>query len=84
MMRLLTFALFFRKKPGSQSRGRAVDSRANVSLLLLLCCPSSAGGNTDEHYDNTPMQYSAIFHCCKNANFLMKNSDIFLFFLHQT
>ena len=28
----------------------------------------------------TPMQYTAIFHGCKNDNFQMKNSDIFLIF----
>ena len=32
------------------------------------------------HYANTPMQYSAIYHGCKNDNFPMKNSDIFLTF----
>ena len=32
------------------------------------------------HYDNTPMQYTAIFHGCKNLNFQMKKCDIFLFF----
>ena len=31
------------------------------------------------HYANTPMQYTAIFHGCKNDNFQMKNYDIFLF-----
>ena len=30
------------------------------------------------HYDNTPMQYIAIFHGCKNVNFQMKNCNIFL------
>ena len=29
------------------------------------------------HYENTPMQYSAIFHGYKNDNFQMKNCDIF-------
>ena len=33
------------------------------------------------HYANTPMQYTAIFHCCKNVNFQMKNSNIFHFLL---
>ena len=28
------------------------------------------------HYDDTPMQYTAIFHGCKNGNFQMKNYDI--------
>ena len=32
------------------------------------------------HYENTPMQYTAIFHGCENVNFQMKNYDIFLFF----
>ena len=31
------------------------------------------------HYANTPMQYTAIFHGCKNFNFQMKNY-IFLIF----
>ena len=32
------------------------------------------------HYENTPMQYTAIFHGCKNDNFQMKNVDNFLIF----
>ena len=32
-----------------------------------------------KHYANTPMQYTAIFHGCKNVNFQMKNYNIFLF-----
>ena len=32
------------------------------------------------HYDNTPMQYIAIFHGCKNDNFQVKDCDIFLIF----
>ena len=32
------------------------------------------------HYANTPMQYTAIFHCCKNVNFQMIFFNIFLFF----
>ena len=31
------------------------------------------------YYDNTPMQYTAIFHGCKKVNLQMKNSNIFLF-----
>ena len=31
------------------------------------------------HYENTPMQYTAIFHGCKNHNFQIKNVIIFLF-----
>ena len=32
------------------------------------------------HYDNTAMQYTAIFHGCKSDNFQMKNCDSFLKF----
>ena len=30
------------------------------------------------HDENTPMQYTVIFHSCKNNNFQMKNCDTFL------
>ena len=32
------------------------------------------------HYANTPMQYTAIFHRCKNVNFQIKKCNIFLNF----
>ena len=32
------------------------------------------------HYDNTPMQYTAILKGCKYGNFQMKNCDFFLIF----
>ena len=32
------------------------------------------------HYENTSIQYTAIFHGCKNVNFQMKFFDIFLIF----
>ena len=32
------------------------------------------------HYANTSMQYTAIFHDCKNVNFQMKIYNIFLIF----
>ena len=31
-------------------------------------------------YANTPVQYTAIIHSCKNVNFQMRNCDIFLIF----
>ena len=36
-------------------------------------------GKTDprEHYENTPMQYTAIFHGCTNHNFQLKMFDHF-------
>ena len=33
-----------------------------------------------DHYDNMPMQYSAIIHDCKNENFYRKYYDIFQIF----
>ena len=38
------------------------------------------GGDCKSHYENTPMQYTSIFHSCKNDNFQMKNCDVFLIF----
>ena len=32
------------------------------------------------HYENTPVQYTVIFHGCKNDYFQMKKYDIFLIF----
>ena len=32
------------------------------------------------HYANMSVQYTAIFHGCKNDNFQMKSFDIFLIF----
>ena len=32
------------------------------------------------HYDNKPIQYTAIFHGCKNGNFQMKKCHSFLIF----
>ena len=37
-------------------------------------------GDNGEHYENTPIQYTVIFHGCKNDSFQMKNSDTFLKF----
>ena len=34
-----------------------------------------------KHYTNTPMQYTEIFHGCKNVNFQMKFFNIFLILL---
>ena len=48
------------------------------SLYVAWACFRNE--NIEWHYANTPMQYTAIFHGCKNENFQMKNCDIFLFF----
>ena len=39
------------------------------------------GLDTPTHYANMPMQYSAIFHGCKNGNFQMNFLIFFLFLL---
>ena len=38
------------------------------------------GHGIKSHYANTPMQYTAIFHGCKNVHFQMKFFNIFLIF----
>ena len=42
-------------------------------VISLYCC-------YDMHYANMSVQYTAIFHGCKNDNFQMKIFDIFLIF----
>ena len=37
-------------------------------------------GHLPSQYENTPMQYTAIFHGCKNVHFQMKFVNIFLIF----
>ena len=37
-------------------------------------------GERLSHYENTPMQYTAIFQGCKNVHFQMKSFNIFLIF----
>ena len=51
---------------------RLVDKYA----LLFLNFPQSKR----KHYANMSVQYTAIFHGCKNGNFQMKKCDIFLIF----
>ena len=54
------------------------ESKMHLKNLDRKICPS--GHCLATHYENIPMQYTAIFHGCKNVNFQMKNSDIFLIF----
>ena len=44
------------------------------------CWKLSSDKREVSHYANKPMQYTAIFHGCKNVNFQMKNYNIFLIF----
>ena len=50
---------------------RLLEKRCSLGLPYILCETCLF------HYDNTPMQYTGIFHCCKNVNFEMKKCDIF-------
>ena len=47
-------------------------------MELVDTLPTVLTGST--HYANVSVQYTAIFHGCKNANFQMKIFDIFLIF----
>ena len=46
-----------------------------VCIAVAMC-----GLVHDVHYANTPMQYTAIIHGCKNNDFHLKISDCFLIF----
>ena len=48
--------------------------------ILSLCQCTQQSGTSSVYYDNTPIQYTVIFHGCKNDYFQMKNLDIFLIF----
>ena len=48
--------------------------------IVLYSIKQQYLANKNQHYANTPMQYTAIFHGCKNDNFQMKNCDVFLIF----
>ena len=48
--------------------------KSHILLSPVARIPST------KHYENTPMQYTAIFHGCKNDNFQMKIFNIVLIF----
>ena len=47
------------------------------NFVLIVPVP---GHVTAYHYANKPMQYTAIFHGCKNVNFQMNFYNIFSYF----
>ena len=70
-----------------------LNKQHNGPVFLRMLWPSKWGRKTDAvseqfdmsnpilgHYENTPMQLTAIFHDCKNDNFHLKNFDYFLLF----
>ena len=52
----------------------ALNWRLQIDQVNAYCDES------DVHYANTPMQYTAIFHGCKNVKFQMKKYNVFLIF----
>ena len=52
--------------------------KQNLACLTSALCEAKTHSSERKHYANTPMQYTAIFHGCKNYNFQMKNCDVFL------
>ena len=51
------------------------DADALIHVFLLTVTSTSTS-----HYANMSVQYTAIFHGCKNVHFQMKNCNIFLIF----
>ena len=54
--------------------------RAIVLMYFPLMYLPHKNEHHNVHYANTPMQYTAIVHGCKNVHFQMKILDIFLVF----
>ena len=59
-----------------------IHSKLFLQSPILLSAKINLHENVheDKHYANMSMQYTAIFHGCKNDNFQMKIFDIFLIF----
>ena len=73
--------------PSGRKSRRQVFSRPGLHDYLVFLNDTekmhvafkACGAGRSMHYANTPMQYTAIFHGCKNVNFQMKKYNIFLF-----
>ena len=64
----------------------AESVEANYYQMLLFKisdCMSMIGHLYFKHCANMPMQYTAIFHGCKNGNFQVTKCYIFLIFAHN-
>ena len=55
-----------------------------VSFVIIASRNNADPNKTLYHYENTPMQYTAIFHGIKNDNFQMKMCDVFLIFAQNS
>ena len=61
--------------------GNPEDRFSNSAAHLLLMSVSLLSSSfVCAHCENTPMQYTAIFHGCKNDTFQVTKCDIFLIF----
>ena len=59
------------------------ETHEKLTTKTVLRCTPCYEAVSVSHYDNTPMQYTAIFHDCKNGNFQIKNR-YFSYFLLKT
>ena len=53
---------------------------ALMTVLFYLATVTHKSNPDENHYANMSVQYTAIFHGCKNDNFQKKFFDIFLIF----
>ena len=71
--------------PGWKPRRLVFSQRSSYiflswATLLMSYVPSQINSKSTaarSHYANAPMQYTVIFHSCKNDNFQIKNCNIF-------
>ena len=54
---------------------------ARDELLESVVINLDSDDDDSLHYENTPMQYPAILHGCKNDNLQLKMFDMFIFLL---
>ena len=51
--------------------------------VTKVCKNGHHSVHTEKHYENMPMQYTVIFHGCKNDNFQLKNFVYFNIFAQK-
>ena len=64
-----------------------MDGKGNflfwVIFGLIYLPLGHAGKSNIKHYENTPMQYTAIFHGCKNDNFHIFALNIYYWYMRR-
>ena len=63
--------------PPEFPRSHSPKATGQCDIERYLSATMLSAGEYDPHYENTPMQYTAIFHSCKNDNFQLKVFDYF-------